>query len=319
MCQPGRPSPSMPDGRRPARLALLRGLPQHEIHLVLLVGGDVDARAGQHLVERAARQRAVARRLHLRVHALGRKQHVAFRDIGDVEIDQPLDHRLHLVDMFGGARLEGRLQAAQRLHVGLELRVGFFGDLADRLVERQAGIVARGARVDLVVDVGDVADIGDVVLAVEVPEQPEQHVEDDDRPRIADMGEVVDGRAADIHAHIVRIDGDKILLRPRQRVVEPQALRRFRHKLPLGLLAWALFCLSVKKAKTSGPARALANNANAANGKRRFHGVLYGAPLPLASSPAASEAFRFVTARQHQRQNDGYMPLLRWCCSRDSV
>jgi hypothetical protein len=69
-----------------------------------------------------------------------------------------------------------------------------------------------------------------------------------------------------------------------------------------GLLAWALFCLSVKKAKTSGPAQALANNANAQNGKRRFHGALYGLPLPSASSPAYPLAFRSVTAKQHQRQ-----------------
>ena len=68
-------------------------------------------------------------------------------DIGDAVLDQPLDHVAHLVDMFGGARLEGRLEAAQRLHVTLELLVGRFGDLADRLVERQRRIVAgRPAR-----------------------------------------------------------------------------------------------------------------------------------------------------------------------------
>ena len=199
---------------------------------------------------------------------------MAFGDIGDAALDQPLDHGAHLVDVLGGARLEGRLQAAERLHIGLELRVGLFGDLADRLVERQVGIVARRARVDLVVDVGDVADIGDVLGAIEMAQQPEQHVEDDDRPRIADMGEVVDRRAADIHAHVGRIDRDEILLRPRQRVVEPQtldALQTYNPSSP-GLLAWAfvLSCLR-EKAKTSGPARALANNANAANGERRFH------------------------------------------------
>ena len=31
--------------------------------------------------------------------------------------------------------------------------------------------------------------------------QPEQHVEDDERARIADMRKIVDRRAADIHAH----------------------------------------------------------------------------------------------------------------------
>ena len=59
---PARPAePGDACRRRPARLARLRRLPQHEVHLVALVGGDVDAGAGQHLVERAPRQRAVAR------------------------------------------------------------------------------------------------------------------------------------------------------------------------------------------------------------------------------------------------------------------
>jgi hypothetical protein len=55
MCQPGRPRPqglSQPgsSGRR---------LPQHEVHRVALVGRDLDAGAGDHVVERAA---ATARR-----------------------------------------------------------------------------------------------------------------------------------------------------------------------------------------------------------------------------------------------------------------
>jgi hypothetical protein len=37
--------------RRPRWLAGLRRLPQHEVHRVALVGGDVDARARHHLVE----------------------------------------------------------------------------------------------------------------------------------------------------------------------------------------------------------------------------------------------------------------------------
>ena len=93
-----------------------------------------------------------------------------------------------------------------------------------------------GARVD----VGDVADVGDVRFAVKVTQQPEQHVEDDHRPGIADMSEVVDRGTADIHAHVQGIDGAKILLRPRQRVVEPQALVRINHESPrpAGLGVW---------------------------------------------------------------------------------
>ena len=91
----------------------------------------------------------------------------------------------------------------------MELLFRRLRDLADRLVQRQAGKIPRSARVDLVVDVGDVADIGDVLGAVEMPQQPEEHVEDDDRAGVADMGEVIDRRPADVHAHVLRIEGEK--------------------------------------------------------------------------------------------------------------
>ena len=89
-------------------------------------------------------------------------------DIGVAGFNQALDHRAHLGDMLGGARLDRRRQAAERGHVLVELLVGFFRDLADRLVEGQVGIFLGGARVDLVVDVGDVAHVGDVLSAVEM-------------------------------------------------------------------------------------------------------------------------------------------------------
>src|SRR5688572_19794333 len=63
-----------------------------------------------------------------------------------------------------------------------------------------------------------------------MPEQPVEHVEDDDRARIADMGKVVDGRSADIHADIPTgpwlsghfIERTEFLLGPRARIVELQ-------------------------------------------------------------------------------------------------
>ena len=79
-----------------------------------------------------------------------------------------------------------------------------------------------------------------MVRAIEMAQQPEQHVEDDDRPRIADMGEVVDRRPADIHAHVLRIDRDEILLRPRQRIVKPQA--HAKRLLPAGRGDRLVFC-----------------------------------------------------------------------------
>ena len=92
-------------GARPSRLVRLGGLPQHEVHRVALVGRDVDAGAGQHLVERAPRQRAVTRDAGKRVHRARRKQHMILGDIGDAARRQPLDQGDHLGDMSGRARL----------------------------------------------------------------------------------------------------------------------------------------------------------------------------------------------------------------------
>jgi len=202
--------------RRPCGLARLRGLPQHEVHRVALIGRHIDTRARDHLVERALRQPAVVGH---RGHA---EQHVCLRHIGVAGRDQTLDQRPHLADMLGGARLDGRAQAAERIDVGMELLLGFFGDGADRLVQRQIWIFLRRACVDLVVDVGDVARIDHAVGAVEMPQQPEQDVEDDDRPRIADMGEIIDGRSAHIHTHARRIERFKRPLFAAERIVEPK-------------------------------------------------------------------------------------------------
>jgi hypothetical protein len=119
----------------------------------------------------------------------------------------------------------------------MELLGSLTGDFRDGLVERQAGVVAGGAIVDLVVDVRDVADVLDRRHPVGLPEQAIEHVEDNDRPRIADMGEVVDGRPAHVHAHVGRVDRPERLPGTRQRVVENDLWRSLRHTgspLPTG-------------------------------------------------------------------------------------
>ena len=90
---PDGPGAAMPAGLGQPGSFGFEGFHKHEVHRVALVGRDVDARAGQHLVERAMRERPVARRARQRVHRGGREQHVILGDIGDAARDQPLDHR----------------------------------------------------------------------------------------------------------------------------------------------------------------------------------------------------------------------------------
>ena len=152
----------------PARLVRGRRLPQHEIGGVLLVGRDLDPGAGDHVVAAAA---ATAARIRRRRR---REQHMAFGGIGVARGDQPLDHRDHLRDVFGGARLDIGRQRAERRHVGVKRGRGARGQRRDRL--------AVGARRgdDLVLDVGDVADVDDVLRAVFVAQHPVEHVEHHD-------------------------------------------------------------------------------------------------------------------------------------------
>src|SRR5215471_17203871 len=90
------------------------------------------------------------------------------------------------------------------------------------------GSTVGGARVDLVVNVGDVAHIDDAIGAIDMAQQPEQHVEHDDWSSVADMGKVIDGRAADIHANppmllglpLLPIERDEVPLVTGQRVVK---------------------------------------------------------------------------------------------------
>ena len=180
-------------------------------------------------------ERSVARHHLKRVHGRGREQHVILGDVSDAAADEPLDHRAHFADILRRARLMRRPQAAERRDILVELALGRLRHFGDRFVEREVGIVARGARVDLVVDVGDVAGVDDVIRAIEMAQEPEQHVEHDHRPRVADMGEVVDGGPADIEAHRVWIDRLEILLAAGERIVEAKpALARLRARLVLG-------------------------------------------------------------------------------------
>ena len=151
---------------------------------------------------------------------------MAARFIGVARGDQPRDHRHHLADVFRGAGFRhtqpfGRAVSfdcgpfsPQRIHVGMIPGDGFLGPLADQVLQGAGGtglLTAQRLGVDLVVDVGKVADVSDVLRPVDMAQKAVQDVKDDDGPRVAKMGAVIDRRAADIHPHIGRIDRLEIL------------------------------------------------------------------------------------------------------------
>ena len=76
-----------------------------------LVGGDLDAGAGDHLVQRTARQLAVVG------EALGVEQHMPLGGVGAAVVDQLADHLQDRADVLGGLGLKVRPQGAQGVGV----------------------------------------------------------------------------------------------------------------------------------------------------------------------------------------------------------
>ena len=205
--------PAAPPGAVPARLLRGRRLPQYEIAGVALIGRDLDTSAGDHLVAAAPRQLAV------RWPRSDREQRVALGGIGMPGRDQPLDQRDHLRDVSGRARLDIRRQCAERRHVGVKLSSGPRRQGVDRLAAFPCG------GDDLVLDVGDIADIADMRGAVGMAQHAVEQIEGDDGPAIADMRQIVDRRAADIHPDLLAIERLERLLAAGQRIVQDKRHR----------------------------------------------------------------------------------------------
>ena len=201
---PARPPPA--PGTVPAGLIGVGRLPQHEIRRVLFVRCDLHPGAGDHLAPVPLGEFSVFR------HGGHVEQHMAFRLIGVARLDQALDHGDHLGDMIGGAGFFIGIQRAQRRHV----LVKGLGGLFRQGVDGDRPFLGRGD--DLVIDIGNISDIGDPGIGGF--KQPVEHVEHHHRPGVADMGAVIDGGTAHIHAHVLGIEGDEILLRPRKGVIE---------------------------------------------------------------------------------------------------
>ena len=117
---------------------------------------------------------------------------VAVGDVGEPVVDEPLDHRHHLRDVLGGARVVIGRQPVERRHLGQE---GRHVAVAEGEVVL-AGLACLAQHV--VVDIGQVLDVDDVVA--EVLEIPMQDVEADVGERVPEVAGVVRRDAADVEA-----------------------------------------------------------------------------------------------------------------------
>src|SRR5690606_15624865 len=198
--------PTAAPGAVPAGQVRGGRLPQHEVARVALVWGNLDARAGQHLLGGAARQLPVAG------EGGDVEQNVAFGLVRMATVDQPLAHRDDPVDVPGGIGDDIGGVGAQPRHV---LVVGL-GIPAGDPVDGDAQL--RRGRIDLVVHVGDVARIHH--LRVQAPQQPHEQAEDHRWAGIADVHVVVDGRTADVDGDALRIERLETLEPAGEAVVE---------------------------------------------------------------------------------------------------
>src|SRR5215210_8692756 len=112
--------------------------------------------------------------------------------VGVSLLDELLDQRDHLGDVFGGARLDVGHPYAEHL----EPLVEGSGVAAHDLLPGDPLLVGPGD--DLVLDVRDVLDERDVVTPA--PQVPGDHVPEEGRPRVTYVDVVVDGGTADVEA-----------------------------------------------------------------------------------------------------------------------
>jgi hypothetical protein len=156
MCQPGRPRPQ---GDSQPITPSGEGFHRTKSAWVLLVGGDLDAGAGDRRIAVAAAERAVT----------GVARHVeedmAVRLVSVAGLDQPRDHCDHVRHMLGRVRRDVGRSDAERAHVVQIMLLVAGGDH-----RRVDALVGRGLD-DLVVDVRDVAGVDKLVGPISMTEQ----------------------------------------------------------------------------------------------------------------------------------------------------
>ena len=194
-------------GRRPAGLAGLGGLPQGKVQRISLVLVLLDARTHHKVIDLATGDLAIGR-----VAANGKVDVAVIRGVGVPLLDQSLDHGDHGADLLGGAGTNIRIEHVGAAHDVDEL----IGELLCHLLGATALVV--GAVDDLVVYIGKVLRKGYLEAARDKPAA--DHVEADERARIANVDVVIHRGAAHVHADLALLDGSELLLAMGLRIVD---------------------------------------------------------------------------------------------------
>ena len=185
----------------------LGALPQHEVERIFLAVEHGDSFTGTQLVDRFARQLAVAREL------ANRKIDIAIRGLisQSLALEHP-DHGQHVAHVFGGAWLVGWSQHAERVEICVHGHDHLVGQLTDQNVAFQR------APDDLVVDVGHIAHVSDLQTRGSQPSIND--VERDHHAGMSDVTKVVDRDSTHVHAQVAGFDWNQRLGGPGQGVVD---------------------------------------------------------------------------------------------------
>ena len=188
-----------PPGGIPSGFAGLSGLPQGEVQGIFLHFSHGDTGAGLEILDGLMGELAVA------LEFQGAIVHIAiFHRIGVALVDEGLHHVDDLLHIFRGLGVDGGGTDAQTLCIGEVL--------LDVLFRHFLGgdALLVGTLDNLVVYVGEVLHERHLVAAV--LQIAAQHVEHDDRARVADVDVVIHRRAAGVHTHFARLDRHELFL-----------------------------------------------------------------------------------------------------------
>ena len=168
--------------------------PQHEVQRIAFKTVHFHPLTGAQIIQRFTGKLAVSGKFaHGVIHiAIGGR-------IGFAVGNQAFNHADHFADMLGGFWLDIGAQHTQCIGIFVHRLNKTGGQFADGFA------VFRCTSDDFVVDIGDIAHISERITVRTQPAR--NHIEHHHHAAVAEVAIVVNGHAANIHAHVFRIDG----------------------------------------------------------------------------------------------------------------